>query len=134
VTAVSSIDHPSDSDPSAGSLLFHLALRSDWDDARRTGAYTTSTRGVSLDDEGFIHCSYAHQVEATARRFYDDLDELILLTVDPASVQARIVAEPPFPGAPERFPHVYGPIPVEAVIESRLCRRDHGEAWTLPVG
>ena len=50
-----------------------------------------STRGVTLEQEGFIHCSTRDQVEATANRFYGDVEQLVVLTIDPRS---RAVTDP----------------------------------------
>ncbi len=110
--------------------VFHAALPHDWEAALATGAYTMSTRGVTLEQEGFIHCSMRQQVEDVANRFYGDLDELVLLTVDLERVEADVRWEPPAPGAAELFPHVYGPLPIAAVTAVRTWRRD-GARWTL---
>jgi glutathione S-transferase len=107
--------------------LFHIALPDDWERARDEGMYTTSTRGVSLAEEGFVHCSRRHQVEATANRFYADLDEVVVLTIDEAALDALVVDED-LHGAGEPFPHVYGPIPVATVVEAaRWTRGPTGE-------
>ena len=65
--------------------LYHLALREEWQAARADGLYSRSTRGLALEEVGFIHLSEAHQVPATAARFYADVPapDLILLTLDP---------------------------------------------------
>jgi uncharacterized protein (DUF952 family)/heme-degrading monooxygenase HmoA len=116
--------------------VFHVALPDDWDTAQRTGEYTMSTRGRSLAEEGFIHCSFADQVEAIANRYYADLDELVLLTVDPSllggELGSELVVEDPFPGAPQRFPHVYKPIPVAAVVDTTTWRREPDQPWVVP--
>jgi glutathione S-transferase len=101
--------------------LYHIALPADWERARESGSYVTSTRGVTLADEGFIHCSRRHQVEATANRFYGDIAEVVLLTIDESQLDAPVVDEDLYETG-ESFPHVYGPIPVSAVIDAR--------AWT----
>jgi glutathione S-transferase len=119
---------------SRSSRLIHIALPDDWESAQQSGAYTTSTRGISLDQEGFIHCSFEHQVESTANAYYADLDELVLLAIDRARLAAEVVVEPPFPGADTEFPHVYGPIPVGAVTETFEWRRRPDSAWALPEG
>ena len=63
--------------------IFHLATKADWDAAQASGAYTTSTHGVSLDDEGFIHASRADQWEGVRERYYADVEEpLVLLEID----------------------------------------------------
>ena len=47
----------------------------------------------------------------------------MLLTVDPSLLGSELVVEDPFPGAPQRFPHVYAPIPVAAVVDTTAWRR-----------
>jgi glutathione S-transferase len=102
------------------SWLYHLALRAEWNSARREGRYRRSTRGRSLEEVGFIHLSAAHQVEATAQRFYGDLppEEVIVLSIDPTRLSAAGVAlrHEPAPGTGELFPHLYGALPLEAVL------------------
>jgi glutathione S-transferase len=97
--------------------LLHAALPQDWAEAVATGVYTTSTRGRTLAEEGFIHCSHAHQAAGVANRFYADVPELLLLVIDPALLDDPVVEEPPADGVRDLFPHVYGPIPVAAVVE-----------------
>lgn len=110
--------------------LFHIALRSEWDDARAAGVYEMSTRGVTLADEGFIHCSLSRQVPPVAESFYADLDadDLVVLRIDPALLGATEVRfEPPAPHVTEHFPHLYGPLPVTAVVaELPLLRGEDG--------
>lgn len=112
--------------------LYHIALPTDWENARKTGTYTTSTRGVTLAHEGFVHCSRRHQVEATANRFYGDIDEVVLLTIDEAALDAAVVDEDLY-GTGENFPHVYGPIPVSAVVDARPWTRAEGGAFEFPI-
>ncbi len=97
--------------------LFHIALPDDWEAARADGRYTTSTRGRTLADEGFIHCSFAEQVATTIQRFYADLDEVVLLRIDPHRLGAPVIVEDLL-GTGEEFPHVYGPIALDAVIDA----------------
>ena len=109
--------------------VFHVALPDDWVTAQRCGEYTMSTRGRTLAEEGFIHCSFPDQVEGIANRYYADLDELLVLTVDPSLLGSEIMVEEPFPGAPQRYPHVYAPIPVSAVVDATAWYRPIGEPW-----
>jgi glutathione S-transferase len=97
--------------------LYHLALEDDWQAARLQGAYTRSTRGMSLEEVGFIHASWSHQLVPTWRRFYSDDPPLRLLTIDPERLRAAAipVREEPAPGSGERFPHIYGALPIDAV-------------------
>lgn len=105
------------------SWLYHLALSHDWQQARSEGLYTRSTRGRTLAEVGFIHLSQAHQVAATAARFYGDLPAgaVTLLTMDPDQLGAELRYEPA-PGSGELFPHLYGPVPLAAVVHSEPWR------------
>jgi glutathione S-transferase len=95
--------------------IYHLALPHEWAEARDAGAYRRSTRGRTLAEEGFIHCSFAGQVAGVAARFYADVKDLLLLAIDPEQLDAPLQVED-LTGAGEAFPHVYGPIPVRAVV------------------
>ena len=93
--------------------LFHLALKGDWEQARETGTYQWSTRGMRLVEVGFIHCSWQEQVAKTFERFYADAGDVLLLEIDPTRLTAPLRADAIPTG--ELFPHLYGPLPIEAV-------------------
>ena len=112
--------------------ILHMALPDDWATARADGEYRISTRGKRLEDEGFIHCSYPHQVELVANSFYNDLTELVLLHIDPELLDVEVRDEPPEPGSPKLFPHIYGPIPLTAVIATTWWERDDDGMWHSP--
>ncbi|MBW4531492.1 MAG: DUF952 domain-containing protein [Aphanothece saxicola GSE-SYN-MK-01-06B] len=95
--------------------IYHLALADEWRQARAAGVYERSTRGQSLQDVGFIHASGAEQVEATYGRFYADAGEVLLLTIAPDRLTAPLLWEPA-PDTGECFPHIHGPLPLEAVL------------------
>ena len=98
--------------------IFHLALQSDWDAARRAGSYTTSTLGRTLAEEGFIHASRGDQWRGVRDRFYGEVTEpLVLLVIDTDRLVSPVVEEIP-PGADETFPHVYGPVNTDAVVQA----------------
>lgn len=97
-------------------VIHHVALPEDWEHALEVGEYAISTRGRSLAEVGFIHCAHPDQVAGVVERFYADVTgTLLLLSIDPADLDVPVVEEPATPGAGEHFPHVYGPIPLEAV-------------------
>ena len=99
--------------------IFHVTERRLWDAARERGAYEMSTRGRTLQEEGFIHFSTREQLPRIAGFLsgdYDVPDELIVLVVDPARVGVPVRYESMEPGG-EEFPHVYGPVPAEAVVD-----------------
>ncbi|MCL8015312.1 DUF952 domain-containing protein [Streptomyces sp. AS02] len=98
--------------------ILHITERSLWDAAREHGTYEMSTRGRTLREEGFVHCSTRAQLPAVASFLYgsyDGPDELVVLVVDPARLDVPLKYEAPEAGS-EEFPHVYGPIPVDAVV------------------
>jgi glutathione S-transferase len=88
--------------------LFHIARLADWEQARRDGVYRVSSLGKLLDDEGFIHLSFAHQVKSVAVAFYRGMTDLVLLELAPDRLEAPVVIE-------SLYPHVYGEIPLQAV-------------------
>jgi uncharacterized protein (DUF952 family) len=100
--------------------IFHIAERPDWEAARASGGpYVISTRGRTLAEVGFIHASRDEdQARTVQHAFYADLDDLVLLTIDPKGLDVRDEAV-----GDEVFPHIYGPLPIEAVIDVRPLPR-----------
>lgn len=95
--------------------IFHIATAADWRRALESGSYTTSTVGVSLEEEGFIHASRRDQVPGVFDRYYRGLrEDLVLLTVDTARLRSEVRVEPV---GDDTYPHVYGPIDREAVVD-----------------
>jgi len=94
--------------------VLHVALSADYARARDSGRYRCS----SLVDEGFIHCCDPDQLAGVVDRYYADVDDLVLLVVDPAALDVELRRENAG-GGEELFPHVYGPILLEAVRETR---------------
>ena len=91
--------------------IFHIAAQPTWEAAVAVGEYAQSTRDQTLDEVGFIHCSYRRQVDGVLANFYADVTEpLVLLTIDPDRVQRRIQVD-------DGFPHIYGPLNTDAVVE-----------------
>lgn len=105
--------------------IYHIAFRTDWADAVAAGEYHVSTRGRTVEQEGFIHASTAGQVAGVANAFYADADAegLLVLVIDPERLTAPLRYDP-VPGAPEPFPHIYGPLNVDAVTGTAELRRD----------
>lgn len=102
--------------------VFHICSRQALDAARAIGAY----RAESLEHEGFIHLSCAHQVLPTARAYFGGVPDLVLLVIDPTLLRAPLVYEPPAPlptdapkadAAGELYPHCYGPIELDAIVD-----------------
>ena len=95
--------------------LYHIAKNEDWKNAQKTGLYTVGSLHRSFDEDGFIHLSYAPQVNVVADLIYAGIADLQLLTIDPTMLKAKVVEEKAdFPA--EFFPHLYGPLNIDAVI------------------
>ena len=93
-------------------LITHIAERSEWETATELGQY----RPASLaGKEGFIHASTAYQTLLPANLFYRGRRGLILLAIDQARLRSEIRWEEPQPTV-EAFPHIYGPVNVDAVV------------------
>ncbi len=100
--------------------IFHIATLDDWKQAQQTGTYTTSTYGRTLEQEGFIHAARHDQVPTVRDHHYAEVTEpLIVLEVDTDLLEADVRDEQV---GDEIYPHVYGPIPTEAVVAWRPAR------------
>lgn len=100
-------------------MIFHVTTARDWADAQAAGEYRRSTRGKSFDEVGFIHCSHAHQIDRIRDIVYGDATEpLVVLAIDPDRLHAPVVDES-LDGIGELFPHIYGPVPLDAVVDVR---------------
>lgn len=99
-------------------LIYHVILPKVWNEAKDKSFYEAE----SLATEGFIHCSYADQLDGVLERYYSGVEKVVVLTIDANKLTSPLVSEPSTNGEP--FPHVYGPINTDAVIQ----------AVTRPVG
>lgn len=112
--------------------ILHIALPDEWRDARASGEYRVSTRGRTLDEVGFIHCSYPNQVVRVANFAYSDVTELVVLHIEPELLEAEVRVEPADPAGAEHFPHVYGPISTAAVVAETWWERGDDGVWHKP--
>jgi len=90
-------------------LFIHICPRGEWMQALQAGMY----QDKSLLQDGFIHCSQPEQLLDVANRFYRGIPDLVLLSIDPDRLTSKICWEP---ADGTLFPHIYGPINLEAVI------------------
>lgn len=94
--------------------IFHVTTESAWQEALAHGEYRLSTRGRSLEEEGFIHCSYRHQLDYVVRTHFEGAGPLVLLKIDVSRTRAELRVEA---GPDEQaFPHLYGPLPLDSVV------------------
>jgi uncharacterized protein (DUF952 family) len=107
--------------------IYHIAYLADWNKAKADGEYRLSTKGRTLDEQGFIHASDLHQVLSTADFVFrdDDAAALVVLVIDPDGLGSGIeVRYEQVPGSADPFPHIFGPIKPDAVTEILPLARD----------
>lgn len=101
----------------------------------------------TLAQEGFIHCTAgAKKLVEIANIFFANLqDQLLALEIDPAQLTAPLIFEPPTPpvqtstatwpvNQPDLktlFPHIYGPIDRQAIINCFALQRDERGQWQI---
>ncbi len=104
--------------PSIPAVLVHMCGAQEWSRARRHGGIHPESSA------GFIHLSTPEQVHLPANRLFQGRGDLVLLHIDPAALDAPVHWEPGVPTDPESmlFPHLYGPLPVHAVIRVTTYR------------
>ena len=117
--------------------IVHITTRKAWIEATRAGQYTAP----SLGSEGLIHCSTYLQAIPVAEKYYKGQSGLMLLVIDTARLSSDLKWEPPAEGAPppgvragETFPHVYGPINIDAVIQALDFGTGAEGHFSLPPG
>lgn len=102
-------------------MIYHITPRADWNAAQTQGVYTTT----SLATQGFIHASARDQVTNVANAVFRAVPDSVLLCIDATAIDTLIKWEapdhpdqgtPPQTAPDERFPHIYGPLPLSAVV------------------
>ena len=93
-------------------VIYHVTTAGDWASAQLQGFYTHP----SLEAEGFIHCSQDHQVSGVLERYFAGKTNLVKLMIDTDKLTSRFVFEWS-PSTEDTFPHVYGTINVDAVVD-----------------
>jgi uncharacterized protein (DUF952 family) len=92
-------------------MIFHITSRTAWESALGAGIYEAD----SLSTEGFIHCSTADQYIRVANQRFQGRTDLVLLHIDPTRLRSQVRYEN-LEGGESLFPHVYGAIPIGAVL------------------
>jgi uncharacterized protein (DUF952 family) len=108
------------------SVIFHIARREQWARGKRVGLYMGDTLGT----EGFIHSSAPQQVLKVANRVFRGRKGLVLLCIDPEKVRPEIRYEAAQDG--EEYPHIYGPLNVDAVVQALRFEPGEDGTFVLP--
>lgn len=107
-----------------------IARRAAWEQALKTGEYTQSTITTTLAEVGFIHCSFPDQTIDIANRHFKDENDLVLLLIDESKVNAHVKHEGALSGRTGTFPHIYGPLNVDAVYSVLALEKDEAGEFT----
>jgi uncharacterized protein (DUF952 family) len=108
------------------SVILHIAKREQWEKAKLEGVY----RGDTLDSQGFIHCSTSKQIVKVANALFRAQKGLVLLYIATSKVQSEIRYESA--GSEELYPHIYGPLNIDAVIKVTHFEPAENCRFTLP--
>jgi uncharacterized protein (DUF952 family) len=108
-------------------MLFHIVDREEWLYAAKCGTYQSS----SLISEGFIHCSDIHKIVDVANQYFRGVRNLVLLVIDEDKVLAEIKWED-LGGFNYEYPHIYGPLNLDAVISVQQFDADENGCFRIP--
>jgi uncharacterized protein (DUF952 family) len=106
--------------------LYHITSKREASEAQKAGIYTPA----AFAREGFIHCSHPYQVIGVANRLFRGRPDLVLLEIDPAALDCRVIDEN-LEGGSELYPHVYGRLKMSAVLGIHPFPCDHEGKFSL---
>lgn len=86
---------------------------------------------ASLQSEGFIHCSLIHQTEFVGNRFYKDATDVQILSLDENKIISKVVYED-LSNLGDNFPHIYGPLNMDAVVAVTPYSKNKNGLYELP--
>ncbi|MBN1427629.1 MAG: DUF952 domain-containing protein [Anaerolineae bacterium] len=113
------------------SIVYHITNHESWEQAKSAGEY----QGDTLESDGFIHCSTVHQVVPVANSYYPGQHGLVLLCIDAYKLRSDLRYEAPAGptiGEESLFPHIYGPLNVDAVTAALDFEPGPDGRFTLP--
>ena len=92
--------------------IYHVTTQTEWELAKINGLY----KPAGYDQEGFIHCSVEKQIAGVLDRFYKGQTGLIKLKIEKAKVSRPVLFELAA-DLDELFPHIYGTLYLDSVVE-----------------
>lgn len=100
-------------------MIYKICTEAEWANAMATGEFAGSAVDAA---DGYIHFSSADQVVETAARHFAGRAGLMLVAVRAEALGPELKWERARGGA--LFPHLYGPLPLSAVLWTRPLRLD----------
>ncbi|PWV87370.1 uncharacterized protein (DUF952 family) [Paenibacillus cellulosilyticus] len=107
--------------------IIHITTQDRWKEAKNKGHYDHE----SIAKEGFIHCSSLDQVLIVADNLYKGQEDLLLLLIEEEKVKHKIIWEDLY-NLNELYPHIYGVLNLEAVINTYLFKPNPEGTFQLP--
>ena len=108
--------------------IFHITTAAEANEAAKLGEYAPE----AFLREGFTHCSYVHQVCNVAKRRFKGRTDLVLFEIDRTRLPHKVIDEN-FEGGAELFPHIYGRLPMSAIIQTHTFACDEAGEFQLPL-
>jgi len=110
-------------------LLYKILADAAYDAAKTEGRFMGTADDLR---DGFIHLSAARQVEGTLAKHFAGQEDLLLLAVDPEKLGPALKWEESRGG--DLFPHLYAPLPLDAILSAEPLRLDDDNTHILPDG
>jgi uncharacterized protein (DUF952 family) len=108
--------------------IYHITSAKEWSEAQPAGVY----QPANYTADGFIHCSFRDQVIKVANSYYRNANDMLLLKIDTDLVKSKIIEEN-LEGGEENFPHLYGQLPVSAVVQTAALPKDQNGYFSFPM-
>ena len=124
-------------------ILYHITTYPEWNAAKLTSEYLPQ----GFAEDGFIHCSYRHQILTVAHRFYKGQNGLVILVIDSSKINSShkllsdrsteptvtdILVEENLEGGTELYPHLYCSLPINSVVEAVAFPCNLDGSFVLP--
>jgi len=107
--------------------IYHLASPA-WFQAQKVNSEYIPEK---FSEDGFIHCCYPNQLLGVLSRHFQNTKHLVLLVIDRSKVLCDVIDENTY-GGTEFFPHIYGTLPLAAVLKIYPLSRNEKGIFDLP--
>ena len=94
-------------------FIYHITTDKEWEEAKAKQSYLPK----DFEKDGFIHCSIDRQIEGVLGRFYQGQSGLVKLKIEKSKVERPVLFELA-EDLNELFPHIYGPLNIDSVVEA----------------
>lgn len=109
-------------------IIFHMVKESEWKNFIHSEFYG----GKSLKTDGFLHCCSFDQILHVANNNLRSIDEkLLILCINTEYLSSELKWEKNFKNGMV-FPHIYGPINKESVINTIEFKKEQSGNFSIP--